>query len=79
MKKPRSLTLEQAVAELERLGAEVRSMATQLAILRARVTDLEQWEKDIAAASIRKHVGKRGRKHVRKHATIRKYVSVRKH
>ena len=54
-------------------------MTTQLASLRARVTDLEQWEKDIAAASIRKHVGKRGRKHVRKHATIRKYVSVRKH
>jgi hypothetical protein len=28
------------------------------------VTDLEQWEKDIAAASIRKHVGKRVRKYV---------------
>ena len=72
MKRPRrGLTLEQAVAELERLGAEVRSMTTQLVSLRARVTDLEQWEKDIAAASIRKHVGKR----------IRKYVGlkVRKH
>ena len=65
MKRPRrGLTLEQAVAELERLGAEVRSMTTQLVSLRARVTDLEQWEKDIAAASIRKHVGKRVRKHV---------------
>jgi len=72
MKRPRrGLTLEQAVAELERLGAEVRSMTTQLVSLRARVTDLEQWEKDIAAASIRKHVGKRLRKYagmkVRKH------------
>jgi hypothetical protein len=72
MKRPRrGLTLEQAVAELERLGAEVRSMTTQLVSLRARVTDLEQWEKDIAAASVRKHVGKRVRKHaglkVRKH------------
>ena len=65
MKRPRrGLTLEQAVAELERLGAEVRSMTTQLVSLRARVTDLEQWEKDIAAASVRKHVGKRVRKHV---------------
>ena len=65
MKRPRrGLTLEQAVAELERLGAEVRSMTTQLVSLRARVTDLEQWEKDIAAASIRKHVGKRVRKYV---------------
>jgi len=65
MKRPRrGLTLEQAVAELERLGAEVRSMTTQLASLRARVTDLEQWEKDIAAASIRKHVGKAARKYV---------------
>ena len=64
MKRPRrGLTLEQAVAELERLGAEVRSMTTQLVSLRARVTDLEQWEKDIAAASVRKHVGKRVRKH----------------
>jgi prefoldin subunit 5 len=72
MKRPRrGLTLEQAIAELERLGAEVRSMTTQLVSLRARVTDLEQWEKDIAAASIRKHVGKRVRKHgglkIRKH------------
>ena len=65
MKRPRrGLTLEQAIAELERLGAEVRSMTIQLVSLRARVTDLEQWEKDIAAASIRKHVGKRVRKHV---------------
>ena len=72
MKRPRrGLTLEQAVAELERLGAEVRSMTTQLVSLRARVTDLEQWEKDIAAASIRKHVGKRVRKHVG--------VKIRKH
>ena len=72
MKRPRrGLTLEQAIAELERLGAEVRSMTTQLVSLRARVTDLEQWEKDIAAASIRKHVGKRVRKHVG--------VKIRKH
>jgi prefoldin subunit 5 len=61
------LTLEQAVAELERLGAEVRSMTTQLVSLRARVTDLEQWEKDIAAASVRKRVRKHAGLKVRKH------------
>jgi hypothetical protein len=64
MKKPRGLTLQQAIAELERHGTELRNMATQLASLRARVTDLEQWEKSIAKVSIRKHVGKRVRKHV---------------
>jgi hypothetical protein len=71
MKKPRrGLTLEQAIRELERLGTEVRNMATQLASLRARVTDLEQWEKSIATVSLRKHIGVR--KHIKKAPSLRK-------
>ena len=74
MKKPRrGLTLVQAISELERLGTEVRNMATQLASLRARVTDLEHWEKSIASVSIRKHSGMGTvRKHAKKRPSLRK-------
>ena len=51
-------------AELSRLGAEVRSLKTQVEALRARVTDLEKWERQVAEVSVRKHLAKRK---VRKH------------
>jgi uncharacterized protein YlxW (UPF0749 family) len=61
-------------AELSRLGADVRSLKAQVEALRARVTDLEKWESQVAAVSIRKHSGK---KRVRKH--LAGYLRVRKH
>ena len=46
-------------AELARLGAELRSLKTQIDALRARVTDLEKWERQVAKVSVRKHFAKR--------------------
>jgi prefoldin subunit 5 len=60
-------------AELSRLGAEVRSLKAQIAALRARVTDLEKWERQVAAVSVRKHSGKRVRKHMPAYPKIRKH------
>jgi hypothetical protein len=62
-------------AELARLGAELRSLKTQIDALRARVTDLEKWERQVAKVSVRKHFAKRK---VRKHFAPG-YYRVRKH
>jgi len=59
--------------ELSRLGAEVRSLKAQIEALRARVTDLEKWESQVAAVSIRKHSGKRVRKHAAGYLRVRKH------
>jgi len=38
------LTLETVHAEVEMLGSMIRSLSTQVASMRSRVSDLEQWD-----------------------------------
>jgi hypothetical protein len=75
-----SLTLEQLNLEVEKIGSALRSMTVQIAGIRTRVADLEQWGLDgahnsrqlLAVRKAKKRL-KRGKKVVRK-KIIRKRV-----
>jgi len=43
------LTLEGVNAEVELLGSVIRSLSTQIASMRTRVSDLEQWDVPLVA------------------------------
>ena len=48
------LSLESVHHELERLGSLVRSLSTQIASVRVRVSDLEHWDTGLAAPGARR-------------------------
>jgi len=48
------LSLESVHQELERLGSLVRSLSTQIASVRVRVSDLEHWDTGLAAPGTRR-------------------------
>ncbi len=52
------VTLEGVHAEVEKLGGIIRSLSTQLASMRARVTDMEEWDLALEAAGRGKGKGK---------------------
>jgi hypothetical protein len=63
-------SIEHMHQEIERLGSIVRSLSTQIASMRIRVSDIEEWDRSLMAAGRGK--GKTKKKTKRKKKTKKK-------
>jgi hypothetical protein len=56
------VTLESVSAEVEKLGSIIRGLSTQIAGIRVRLSDIEQWDRALMMAGRGKGKAKRKKK-----------------